>query len=284
MVNCCMPALPNLIVIGAAKSATTSLHFYLKHHPEIEMSRKKELEFFVEDKNWSKGVEWYRSHFTGDKPVRGESSPAYTFYPMFPDVPKRMHALIPDAKLIYLLRDPIERMISHYVHVLDKGYEKRPIEQVIFEEESEYYYGSKYFMQIERYLEYYPSDNILIITNEDLRDRRRETLRQVFEFVGVDPSFEAEEFQQLRHISLKKRKTYSIGPRLINLGSRLKKLLPLPLRVRRALRTTILRLSSREIGKPQLSAHDRARIAAFLAPDVARLRAYTGRSFDQWSV
>src|SRR5687767_10224357 len=73
--------LPNLVVIGAMKSATSSLHHYLNLHPEISMSETKELDFFVEDKNWPRGIEWYESQFSAAR-IRGESSPNYTAYPV----------------------------------------------------------------------------------------------------------------------------------------------------------------------------------------------------------
>ena len=107
--------LPNLIVIGAAKCGTTSLHEYLDLHPEVAMSREKELDFFVEEKHWGRGVEWYAAQFE-DAPVRGESSPSYTAYPRYRGVPERIRRVVPDAKLVYLVRDPVERIVSHFVH------------------------------------------------------------------------------------------------------------------------------------------------------------------------
>ena len=81
--------LPNLIVIGGQKCATTSLHYYLNLHPQISMSREKELNFFSE-RNWHKGIEWYKSNFTGRTKIHGESSPSYTNYPFNKEVPKRL--------------------------------------------------------------------------------------------------------------------------------------------------------------------------------------------------
>ncbi len=83
-------ALPNLIVIGGLKCGTTSLHHYLNLHPEIGMSRPKELNFFVEELNWELGADWYRGHFPADVAVRGETSPHYTNRPRFEGVAERM--------------------------------------------------------------------------------------------------------------------------------------------------------------------------------------------------
>src|SRR4051812_36085465 len=98
--------LPNLIIIGAARAGTTSLYHYLRSHPEIWMSPEKELYFFVEDHNWKRGIEWYERHFPAGTPVRGEASTFYTHFPIRPGVPERIAALLPSAKLIYLVRDP----------------------------------------------------------------------------------------------------------------------------------------------------------------------------------
>ena len=99
--------LPNFIIIGAGKCGTSALYYYLHHHPEVQMSRVKELRFFNGEK-WNQGLGWYESNWDGSSaPVRGEASPGYTTYPEPSDTATRMHDVIPDAKLIYLVRDPI---------------------------------------------------------------------------------------------------------------------------------------------------------------------------------
>lgn len=105
-------SLPNLIVIGAHKGGTTSLHHYLRQHPQIFMSSLKELDFFVDEFNWPKGIDWYRKQFSSVAPIRGESSPSYTHFPKLKGVPERIHHLIPDAKLICirLLADDVEEL------------------------------------------------------------------------------------------------------------------------------------------------------------------------------
>lgn len=123
--------LPNLIIIGAMKSGTTSLHHYLNLHPEICMSRQKELNFFIEERNWSRGIQWYKSHFEAEAKIYGESSPNYTMYPIWKSVPERMFSVIPETKLIYIIRNPIEQIISHYVHKYAVGKENRSIEQAL---------------------------------------------------------------------------------------------------------------------------------------------------------
>src|SRR5215210_6346576 len=96
-------ALPNLVVIGAQKCGTSGLHYHLGLHPEVSMSKPKELNFFIGERNWPRGEDWYRRHFDPNAKVRGEASPNYTAFPQHVGVPERMASMVPDAKLIYVL-------------------------------------------------------------------------------------------------------------------------------------------------------------------------------------
>src|SRR5918996_3904116 len=120
-------ALPNLVVIGGLKCGTTSLHHYLNLHPAIHMSRPKELNFFVAELNWSLGTDWYASHFRADAAVRGESSPHYTNLPRFAGVAERISSVLPDAKLIYMVREPVDRALSNYLHNVAGGDGRRAL-------------------------------------------------------------------------------------------------------------------------------------------------------------
>src|SRR5688572_24468381 len=112
--------LPNFFIIGAMKAGTTSLWQYLRRHPEIFMSKLKEPGYFTEELRWDQGIEWYRSLFddAGSARAVGEASTSYTKWPRFAGIPARMHALVPEARLIYLVRDPGDRIRSHYIHNL----------------------------------------------------------------------------------------------------------------------------------------------------------------------
>lgn len=105
------PRLPNVLVIGAMKAGTTSLHRHLDLHPEIGMSERKELHLFTRP-DWRQHLDWYTGHFSSAAPVQGESSPNYTKRRLFPGVPARIAAALPEVRLIYILRDPVERMRS----------------------------------------------------------------------------------------------------------------------------------------------------------------------------
>jgi hypothetical protein len=273
--------LPNLVVIGAAKSGTTSLHSYLDLHPQISMSPTKELNFFVLEKNWPKGVEWYESNFVSSDETRilGESSPSYTQYPVFKGVPERMHLVLPEAKLIYILRDPIERIISHYVHNYRRRVENRSISEVLTDlENNPYVLWSKYYTQLEQYLDHFPQSSILIITLEDLRRYRQQTLQKVFRFLGVDDSFWSQGFSSILYTSSGKRRRNQIGLLCSRMPGKgiIKSLLPSSfVKVYRS-------LSSSKVNRPVLSTRLEQALIDVLKDDIDCLRKYTGSDFDAW--
>jgi len=274
--------LPNLIIIGAQKCATTSLHYYLNLHPQISMSREKELNFFALEFNWHKGIGWYKSNFIGQAKIHGESSPGYTCYPLFSGVPERMHAVVPEAKLIYVLRDPIERIISHYIHRYASGKEHRQIAEALADLGSNpYVCRSKYYMQLEQYLDYFLPSHILILTREDLYRYRRETLQQVFRFLDVDYTFFSRRFSRVKHPSRHKRRKTSIGNFLARTPV-MDAVTRLPFEIRGKVETLLYFPFSRKITRPTLDENLREALIDYLADDINRLRAYTGRDFEEW--
>lgn len=276
-------ALPNLVIIGAMKCGTTSLHYYLGLHPQIEMSRQKELQFFVEERNWSKGVDWYQSWFPQDAPVRGEASPHYTTYPKHQGIAERMHTIIPEAKLIYLVRDPIDRLISHYVHYVAENIEDSPLGERLHDTGRGYLDRSRYFMQLKQYLPFYSQNNILVVEQENLRTERQETLRRVFKFLGVDPDFYDPRIHWERHRSSRKRRKTKTGQWLEE--TRFMRLLrQLPKRLRWPVEDLLYWPFSRPVERPQLSDALRQEIQTCLQVDVRHLRALTDKGFETWSL
>ena len=177
--------LPTFIVIGARKCGTTSLASYLGAHSQVFMTSPKEPSYFVRDRHT---FDWYQSLFerAGDAKARGEASTAYTAAPRTPDAPERIHALIPGAKLVYLVRDPMERVLSHYAFRVAEGTERRAITDAL-KEGSPYVECSRYAYQLAPYLELFPRDQILVIGSRELRDDREATMQRVFCFIDVDP-------------------------------------------------------------------------------------------------
>jgi hypothetical protein len=277
-------ALPNLIVIGGLKCGTTSLHHYLNLHPEIAMSRPKELNFFIAELNWELGPEWYASHFDRSAAVRGETSPHYTNLPRFGGVAERMRELLgAEARVVYMVRNPIERMLSHYLHNVGGGYESRPMEAALTDPSSAYVARSRYAMQFAPYMESFERDRVLIVANEDLGGEREATLRRVFEFCGVDSGFSSEQFEREWETGSGKQDG---GFRLMDRAVRLPGLRALDRnfdRLPESLRWVVERIvhdpGKGAAPKPQLPSDLRARLTSLVAADVAELERFTGRSF-----
>jgi hypothetical protein len=271
-------------VIGGLKCGTTSLHHYLSLHPEVSMSRPKELNFFVAELNWELGSEWYASHFDRDARVRGETSPHYTNLPRFDGVAGRMRELLgAGARIVYMVRDPIERMLSHYFHNLGGGYDSRPIEQALGDPGSAYIARSRYAMQIAPYLETFDHDRVLIVANEDLAGEREATMRRVFGFCGVDDGFSSEQFEREWETGSGKQEG---GFRLMDRAVRLPGLRSLDRnfdRLPESLRWMVERLvhdPGRGTGpKPELAADLRTRLEDLVRDDVRELEAICGREF-----
>ena len=276
--------LPNLVVIGAAKCGTTSLHEYLDLHPEISMSREKELNFFVADKNWSKGLDWYQQHF-GATHVRGESSPAYTAYPLLPGVPERMAATIPNARLVYLVRDPVERIVSHYVHRTVNWPEMGSLEDALDDAHVREWLvtPSYYWQQLEQYLRHFSEDRILVLDSDELRANRDGVLQRVFDFLGVDPSFRTPEFGRAHNAATGRTRRTPTGDLVSTMLTR-----TLGTQRARALRErapSALKSPFRSHAEPPLMRQEqRDELVAELAPEVERLRAETGLDFAGWTL
>jgi hypothetical protein len=275
-------SLPNLIVIGAQKCGTTSLHYYLNLHPEISMSRRKELDFFFADPpfgRWDRGIGWYKGQFDGGAEIRGEASPNYTSYPLFAGVPERMASVVPEAKLIYVVGDPIERIISHYVHSYAAGRENRPIEEALRHDEAGYFCRSSYYAQLERFLRHFPASNILITTRRELLEQRAETLVGIFRFLGVADDFVSHRFRRRLHRSALKRRNTRVGAWLSK---------RVPDRLSADPRFWIDRLVtypfSKPVVRPVLAPDLRAELVERLRPDIDQLRDFCGRPFSDWSV
>ncbi len=276
--------LPNLIIIGGMKCGTTSLHAYLRHHPQITMSRQKALDFFLDggNGNWHRGVDWYARQFAAGTPVRGEASPNYTNLRRHPETPARMREVVPDATLVFMVRDPIDRLVSHWIHNVDHGRERRPLAEAIRVDER-YIDRSRYGHQVEEYLRHYPAEQIRVLSARELAASRRETLRRLFQSLGVDPDFEHRAFDQEHNRSSSKRKKTAAGAWLAasGLGRAIDRLPP---RWRVPARQALYRPLSRRIDPPVLDPADREWLSARLRPDTERLRHLTGRRFDDWSI
>jgi hypothetical protein len=223
--------LPDFIIIGAQKCGTTSLYHFLAQHPQLTPSYVKEVHFFdggpdPRIDNFRKGPAWYRAHFPLMKTVSTrqktfEASPMYIFNPL---VPKRIADLVPEVKLIALLRDPTERAISHYFHERRKGREPLGIMEALQSEEARlgpvlgrqdykndifghqsYKSRGLYHDQLERYLHHFQRESFLLINSEKLLTEPQNSLRRIFEFVEVDAGVTIDDLQP-RHVTRNRSK------------------------------------------------------------------------------
>jgi hypothetical protein len=201
-------ALPDVVILGAQKSGTSSLHYYLVQHPGVIAPLRKEVHYF--DVGYGHGEAWYRAHFgrRGQPGLNLDSSPYYLFHPA---VPERLHALLPQARLIVLLRDPVRRAYSHYWHERDKGRETLEFEAAIAAEparlgDSEaalaegrigrnaahqhfsYLARGRYADQLERWFALFPREQFLVLRFEDLAREPLVALNRTLAFVGLPPA------------------------------------------------------------------------------------------------
>jgi hypothetical protein len=192
---------PDFIVIGATKAGTTSLDFYLGIHPEVSMAKPKELRFFVDSSafrgRWDQGVEWYENQFCTRKKLCGEASPQYAH---LPHVPERMAAVVPRAKLIYMVREPMARLQSDYLMAVRHGRCSGSFASYI-DEHPYALEASLYGKQISRFLNYFSPSSILVLESQSLQSRRHQALRQVFDFIGADPEYSSVLFQHERNVA-----------------------------------------------------------------------------------
>ncbi|HEX3174686.1 MAG TPA: sulfotransferase domain-containing protein [Solirubrobacterales bacterium] len=280
-------ALPNLIIVGGLKCGTTSIHHYLGLHPEIQMSKPKELNFFVEELNWDLGLDWYASRFDGRFEVRGESSPHYTNLPRFHGVAPRIKEHCADARLIYMVRDPIKRILSHWVHASGAGYETRELVATLSQPDSSYVQRSMYWMQLQPYLELFDRSQIAVIAQEELQREREETMRKAFAFAGVDPAFTSEQFdREWEKSSAKQGDKYQVMEKLVKLpGLRSfdRNFDRLPESLRWIVEKVVHDPEKPPAPKPELPAELLETLRGRFGADVAALQEFAGREFAGWS-
>jgi hypothetical protein len=200
--------LPDFLVLGAQKAGTTALYAYLRRHPEITGPSWKEVSFF--DRHYARGEAWYRGNFPNRLRARGfvgEASPSYLFHPL---APERVRELLPEARLIALVRNPVDRAFSHYQHEVALGREELSFEDALAAEDDRlrgeeermradpayfshawwnytYRARGRYAEQIERWLEVFPREQLLVIPSEDLGSDPDGTYARVLDFVGAAP-------------------------------------------------------------------------------------------------
>jgi hypothetical protein len=210
-------SLPEFVIVGGQRCGTTSLYQYLIEHPAVGAATTKEVHYF--DVNYERGIDWYRGHFptsaylravarrTGMRATTGEASPYYLFHPR---APYRLADMLPDARLIVMLRDPVSRLISHYHHEVALGHEDLPLDRAIEveiermdgEEERivrdpryrsyahqhhSYFARGIYADQLDRWFAVFPRERFLIVESRRFFRDPTEELDRVLEHLGLPP-------------------------------------------------------------------------------------------------
>jgi hypothetical protein len=246
--------LPTFVVIGAMKCGTTSLHHYIGGHPDAFVSDPKELDFFSDDAKFAQGVDWYRSCFDTTARVRGESSPNYMKRHLFPHAAERLVATLPDAQIVCMLRHPVDRLVSHYVHGVASGRETRPLATILAANDASTRNAidtGRYYWQLEPYLSRIGRDRFWFGTSDDLASQHEATMASVLTFLGLDPG------------------RYRSGAQpLFNTGAR---------KMTRRRVPVIGRFMRAAVPVPTISAGDRQLLMEQFAPDIAALEDVVGR-------
>ena len=270
--------LPNFLIVGAMRSGTTSLARYLGAHPEVFIAARKEIHFF--DLHFDRGLAWYAHHFAraGGKRAVGEATPSYMYSER---AVARMARVVPQARLITILRDPVDRAYSHYWLNRQGGRETLPFADAIaaeleLEERGEplvgrrrpYMRGGHYLGFLQALCRHFPRDALLVLILEDMRDRPHETFAAACRFLGVDDTF--------------------VPP---NLGERINRFVAyrsmrlryLARRLPRPLHRVVARLNVREAFYPPMDPATRTFLRERFTDDNAALAAWLGRDLAVWS-
>ncbi len=178
--------LPDVIIIGAMKAGTTSLYEFMAGHEQIGVSAEKETDFFIAEKNWRRGLDWYHNLFRPGFRIYAEASPNYTKRKLFSGVPERIAGVIPDCKFIFLSRDPVKRAESHYRHAAQSGIDVAKVQDLPGSRTLQNLVdASSYSAQLAPYLDLFPRESFLLLRFEDLIQDPAVALEQVSSFLGI---------------------------------------------------------------------------------------------------
>jgi hypothetical protein len=270
-------ALPSFLIIGAMRSGTSSLARYLRAHPEVCMATQKEVHFF--DRNFERGVDWYRSLFPcpNDGQAVGEATQTYMYDQ---EALERMWRLLPDSRLIAILRNPIDRAYSHYWLNRARGREPLDFGAALEAERERLGTGSldarfwysyvdrgRYVRQLKAVCQRYRRDLVHVLLFEDLRDAPAETFSVVCRFLGVE------------HTVIPPNLGATVNPYVTFRSLRVRRLAG---RVPRPIGRGLARLNTKMASYPPMDPAVRSKLAARFEDDTVALEAWLGRDLSAW--
>lgn len=213
-----MSRLPDFIVIGAMKCATSTLHEQLAQHPGVFMSTPKEPNFFSDDDVFERGLGWYESLFAGAPAgtICGESSTHYTKLPTHPQTIERLGAVIDTPKLIYVMRHPIDRLVSHYIHAWTTREVSVGIDEAVEQMPALVDYG-RYAMQLSPWIERFGRDAVLCVFLPRLKAHANEEMARIGRFLGLREAPVWDHDLQAHNVSSKRLRESPWRDRVLNL-------------------------------------------------------------------
>lgn len=208
---------PDFLVIGAMKSATSSLHDQLAAQPGIFMSDPKEPNFFSDDDRWQRGWGWYEGLFYRgqDALLCGESSTHYTKLPTYPKTVARIYQYLPQARLIYVMRDPVDRLVSQFIHEWTEREMVGEIDEAVKRYPRLIAY-SRYAMQLRPYLETFGASRVLPVFFEALRRQPQAEFERIGQFLGYEGDVKWTEDLAARNVSRDRMRRSPWRDRFIN--------------------------------------------------------------------
>ncbi len=268
-----MSRLPDFIIIGAMKSATSSLYDQLLQQPGIFMPELKEPNFFSNDEQFSRGLDWYSSLFdhAASTDLIGEASTHYTKFPTYPKTIERMAEILPSPRLIYVLRHPVERLISQYIHQWSEGEIKCGIDEAL-ERHGELVSYSCYAQQLAPFIEAYGRQAILPVFFADIKGRPQETLEEICQFIGYPSNVEWKFELAKSNVSAQRMRKFAFYNLIVEN--------PVATRLRRQLFSKAFRTKVRNLftlqKKPALSENSLAHLKQLFDKDLAVLGKWLG--------
>ncbi|HMT20686.1 MAG TPA: sulfotransferase domain-containing protein [Promineifilum sp.] len=271
----------DFMVIGAQKAGTTSLAAQLAAHPQISFCREKEPGYFHKTEDWEAGLDQYHSLYD-PRPGRlyGEASTYYTFFPEFRETHKRLYEYNPALKLIYVVRQPVERIISHYTHNRVREIDTRPPEEAVFAEPA-YLNRSRYGVQIRPYLELFGPENVLLLVFEEYTADQIAALNRIADFLGIDPKPFAETDTTPLHQSVGQPYLRSETARAFTQTDLFRKMRGVvPEAIRQPIRHRLL--SNKIDEKPYFAPEVKQALWRLLEDDVHTIEQILGYSLNSW--
>ncbi|CRI63003.1 putative Sulfotransferase domain superfamily [Thiocapsa sp. KS1] len=274
---------PNYLVIGAQNCGTTSLCANLGKHPGVFMTTPKELHFFSDPETFARGWDWYESNFSGvtNETAVGEGSTTYTRNVHQPDAPGLIAEHLPDARLIYMVRHPLRRMETHWLH--RRRLKRNPLWDFerTYREVPWMLDASLYWRQISLYREHFPDDRIQVVFFEDYVKDPDMVLADCFAFLGVDSDYVISDSREAHNRSLGRRADKGSGRALRQIPGILSVWKKLPPQVREAIQPFLtFRLDKKPEWPPSIRVHAIEKVE----PDMKRFLAFYGKPPDYWEI